>query len=106
MLDYEVDGVAWRDMPMMEDPALSAPIPERVAGIAARNGCTAEPLTETLPVGPREPVERWTWACPIGAEVVLLTYAAGGHVRPAESNAGIDGTELALEFFDQHPVPE
>lgn len=106
VLDYEVDGVAWRDLPMMEDPAISAPIPERVAGIAARNGCTTEPSIETLPVGPREPVERWTWECPTGAEVELLTYAAGGHRWPKELMAGIDGTELAWEFFEQHPMPE
>ena len=106
VLDYEIDGVAWRDLPMMEDPALSAPIPERVAGIAARNGCTAEPSIDTLTVGPSEPVERWTWACPTDAEVELLTYAAGGHSWPTESNAGIDGTELAWEFFEQHPMPE
>ena len=106
VLDYEIDGVAWRDLPMMEDPAFFASIPERVAGIAARNGCTVEPSTETLPLGPSEPVERWTWACPTGAEVELLTYAAGGHDWPTESNAGIEGTELAWKFFEQHPMPE
>ena len=106
VLDYEIDGVAWRDLPMMEDPAISAPIPERVAGIAARNGCTAKPSIETLTVGPREPVERWTWTCPPGAEVELLTYATGGHDWPAEWNSGIDGTELAWEFFEQHPMPD
>jgi len=106
VLDYEIGGVAWRDLPMMEDPALSAPIPDRVAGIAARNGCTAEPSTEALAVGSREPVERWTWACPTGAEVELLTYSTGEHDWPTESNAGIDGTKLAWEFFEQHPMPE
>jgi polyhydroxybutyrate depolymerase len=105
VLDYEIGGVAWRDLPMMEDPAISAPIPDRVAGIAARNGCTAEPSVETLSAGPREPVERWTWACPTGAEVELLTYAAGGHLWPTELMAGIDGTKLAWEFFEQHPMP-
>jgi hypothetical protein len=89
----------------LEDPAISAPIPDRVAGIAARNGCTAEPSIESLPAEPGEPVERWTWACPTGAEVELLTYSAD-HVWPAEWDAGIDGTEFAWEFFEQHPMPE
>jgi polyhydroxybutyrate depolymerase len=105
VLGHKIDGVAWRDLPMMEDPAMFASIPERVAGIAARNGCKAEPSIETLAVEPREPVERWAWACPPGANVELLTYAAGGHLWPTESNAGIDGTRLAWEFFDRHPMP-
>lgn len=111
LLAQEVDGVLWRDLPMMEDPALFVPIPDRFAGIAARNGCEPGPTSEFI----AEDVERLTWTCPKGAEVAFVAAHGDGHSWPGsaytaadgqETTMEIDANEMIWEFFEQHPMPE
>ena len=85
-----------------------AAIPERVANVALRNGCGAEHTMETSSVAVEAgavPVERWSWPCPVGAEVGLIVHG-GGHSWPSSYDAGFDGTALIWEFFEQHAMPE
>ncbi len=50
-----------------------ASIPTRMDGIALRNGCEPEPTVEAI----GDELERWTWDCPSGAEVELVTHDGG-----------------------------
>ena len=111
VLDVDIDGVLWRDLPMMDDPALFVPVPDRVAGIAARNGCEPGPTSELIAEG----VERLTWTCPEGAEVAFVAAHGDGHSWPGSAYTAADGqkttmeidaTELIWDFFEQHPMPE
>jgi len=78
------------------------PMPSRMAGIAARNGCEPEPLIEAIE-GERE---RWNWACPVGAEVELIVHD-GGHTWMASPWGPYPTTtEMVWEFFEQHALPE
>ena len=85
-------AVAGAAVAAQDDPASRPPV---------RGTCQAPPPKRHTPR-----TESRTWTCPPGAEVELLTYATGGHDWPAEWNSGIDGTELAWEFFGQHPMPD
>jgi len=111
VLAQRVGDVLWRDLPLMDDPAPFVPVPDRVAGFAARNGCEPGPTSEFI----AEDVERLTWACPAGAEVALIAAHGDGHSWPgsAYTAAGgqkttmeIDANETIWDFFEQHPMPE
>ncbi len=78
-----------------------APMPERMAGIAVRNGCDPEPTIEAIDEGR----ERWSWACPAGADVELIVHG-GGHAWMTSPWGPPGTTELAWEFFEQHAMPE
>jgi polyhydroxybutyrate depolymerase len=94
------------DMPLVDWPGWDASTPERVANIAARNGCEPEPLSEMLTAD----IERLVWACPSGAEVELVITKDEGHGWPGNMGGvitmDIDATEMIWEFFEQHPMPE
>lgn len=77
----------------------SASIPTRMEGIAMRNGCEPSPTVEVI----GDEQERWTWDCPAGAEVELVTHE-GGYEWPIGEPLAID--ERIWEFFEQHPMPE
>ena len=84
----------YNDFPVVLELAQTS-IPERVTNVALRNGCEPEPTIEAM----ADAVERWTWTCPAGAEVVLIVHD-GGHYRPPMA------VDLIWEFFEQHPMPE
>ena len=99
----KADGVAYfdggyspgyNDFPVVLALAQTS-IPERVANVALRNGCQQVPTVEAI----ADAMERWTWACPAGAEVELIVHD-GGHYRSDMA------TELIWEFFEQHPMSE
>jgi poly(3-hydroxybutyrate) depolymerase len=82
------------DFPVAQAMA-QAPIPERVANVALRNGCSAEPTVEPIDAM----FERWSWDCPPGAEVELLVHPFGHSWMPGT-------TDHVWAFFEQHPMPE
>ena len=111
VLASDIGGVLWRDLPLMDDPVLFVPVPDRVAGIAARNGCEPGPTSEFI----AEDVERLTWTCPEGAEVALIAAHGDGHSWPGSAYTAADGEKTTMEidanetiwdFFEQHPMPE
>lgn len=78
---------------------------------AARNGCSAEPLIETL----TENITRRTFGgCESGAEVILYSIAGGGHTWPGGGrqpifitgpvNREIDASAIMWDFFAAHPL--
>ena len=91
---------------------MGPPVPEVAAAWAARNGCESTPPTET-PVPPD--VTRLSFSCPAGAEVVLYRVDGGGHSWPnseftksiasivGPTTSTIDATDLAWQFFQDHP---
>jgi len=95
------DGGSIIDHPI-KDRYISAPIPDRVAAIAARNGCESEPTVEAV----TEDAERSTWSCPADADVQLIAIDGwqGGHTWQAMGE--IDASELIWAFFDRHALPE
>lgn len=70
-------------------------VPDRVAGIAARNGCQPGPQAEMV----NDRIERNSWTCPPGAEVELIVHDGGHGMGPV-------GYEAISEFFGRHPMPE
>jgi poly(3-hydroxybutyrate) depolymerase len=98
----KADGIAYfdgglahgfNDFPVVLALAQTS-IPERVTNVALRNRCQPEPAVEAID----DTMERWTWACPAGAEVELIAHI-GGHYRPQKA------TELIWAFLEQHPMP-
>lgn len=80
---------------------------DNIAAWADVGGCGSEPAVDRV----GEDVERWTYPdCTDGVDVVLYTVFGGGHTWPgAEVTIGpttqtIDATELALDWFDAHPL--
>jgi len=111
VLAQRIGDVLWRDLPLMDDPVHFVPVPDRVAGIAARNGCEPGPTSESI----AEDVERLTWTCPEGAEVALIAAHGDGHSWPGSAYTAADGEKTTMEidanetiwdFFEQHPMPE
>ena len=111
VLTQEVEGVLWRDLPFMDDPAIFVPIPDRAAGFAVRNGCEPGPTSEFI----AKDVEILTWSCAEGTEVALVASHGDGHSWPGSAYTAADGqkttmeidaTELIWDFFEQHPMPE
>jgi|GEM_PF-1235620 len=104
LLDSELPwGGRWRDTPANQADAwrvVGRSVPERLAGIAVRNGCEPEPTSESV----ADDVERLTWACPEGAEVELVVIDGGTHVWPTLPT--LDASELMWDFFEQHSLPE
>ena len=101
------------DIPLADWPGWDASIPDRVASIAARNGCEAEPRSEMLTAD----IERLTWACPPGGEVEFVVTKdethgwPGSHVTDSWTSEfgatmDINATEVMWDFFEQHPMPE
>lgn len=78
-----------------EQALLTPSVLDRVAGIAARNGCQPGPEVETI----SDRIERSSWICPPGAEVELLIHDGGHGMGPV-------GYETIFEFFRQHAMPE
>jgi polyhydroxybutyrate depolymerase len=101
------------DVALVDWPGWDASIPERVASIAARNGCEPEPRSEMLTAD----IERLVWACPARADVEFVVTEDESHGWPGSSvtdywgpefgaTKDIDANELIWDFFDQHPMPE
>lgn len=100
------DGGTNVDHPI-KDRYVSTPVPDRVAAIAERNGCAPEASIEVMDVVGEawaEPLERWTWDCPAGANVELLVHD-GGHLWPQAWDLGFEGADLIWRFFAQHSMP-
>ena len=101
------------DLPLVDWHGWDASTSERVANIAARNGCEQGPSSTSLDAD----IQRLVWDCPRGADVALVLTQDGTHGWPGSNvtNAwgapfgatmDIDATELIWEFFEQHPMPE
>jgi polyhydroxybutyrate depolymerase len=101
------------DLPLVDWPGWDASILERVANIAARNGCEQEPSSTSLGAD----IELFTWDCPTGADVALVVTQDDTHGwpgstvtdswgRPFGATMDIDATEMIWEFFEQHPMHE
>jgi polyhydroxybutyrate depolymerase len=74
---------------------------------AANGGCSTEHDVERI----GSDVERWTYRdCPEGMDVVLYVVRGGGHTWPGSpidrpgTTRTIDATEIALDWFDAHPL--
>jgi polyhydroxybutyrate depolymerase len=78
-----------------------ASIPDRVANVAARNGCDATFTTEAIDDGR----ERRSWDCPDAAAVELIVHDRW-HVWEPYPNEAPGTTDLVWEFFERHPMPE
>ncbi len=92
------DFVSFADQPITSWPGFQASIPERAAGLAARNGCQPGSAASTI----AEDVESLAWDCPVGADVELITIDGGGHAWPTLQ---IDGATAIWEFFSRHSLP-
>mgnify|MGYP001817829161 CR=1 FL=1 len=86
------------DMPLVDWPGWDASTLERLANIAARNGCEQGPSSTSLDAD----IQRLEWDCPRGAEVALILTQDYSHGWPMR----FDATEMIWEFFEQHPMPE
>jgi polyhydroxybutyrate depolymerase len=84
-----------RVMSPVKQALLAPSVPDRVAAIAARNGCEPGPLVEAI----SDRVEARSWRCPSGAEVELVVHDGGHGIGPV-------GYETIQAFFEQHPLPE
>lgn len=101
------------DVGLVDWPGWDASIPDRVASIAARNGCEPEPRSEMLTAD----IGRLIWTCPAGADVEFVvtndeTHGwPGSHVTDSWTSefgatTDINATEMMWDFFEQHPMPE
>ena len=94
-----------------DNPVWAVPIRERMAGLATRNGCRPEPVSEPISAD----AERLVWTCPTGADVQLVVVDGGGHDwpraepgppdAPGASPRMVDATRLIWGFFSEHPLP-
>ena len=83
-------------------------VPDRVAELAAKQGCTDPTVSDVA-----DDVQLETWTCPEGAAMELYTVLGGGHTWPGQDpdrkpelgrmTDSIDATALILDFFDEHP---
>ena len=94
-------GLTYGESPFHQADAtdLTEPVPERIARIAARNGCEPEPTVEPLGAS-----DRYVWACPEGADVELIAHP-GGHQWHSTTD-GRTTEQLIWEFLEAHPMPE
>ena len=82
---------------------------DNIAAWAASNGCGADP--DISAIGLDVELRRFT-ACDDGADAELYTIKGGGHTWPGTdleigppelTTQTIDATEVALDWFDDHP---
>jgi poly(3-hydroxybutyrate) depolymerase len=88
------DFVSFAEQPISSWSGFQISLPDRAAGIAARNGCETGAATESVGDG----VERMRWTCPPGAGVELLVIEGGGHSWPV---APLDAASAIWEFFSR-----
>lgn len=81
--------------------------PENMASWAENGGCDAEPELSTLG---DDVTEHRYLGCDEGVDVVLYEIEGGGHTWPGSdikigpTTETIDATELALDWFEAHPL--
>jgi len=93
-----------------DDPVWAVPIRERMAGLAARDGCKPGPASDRVSVD----AERLVWACPAGIDVQLVVVNGAGHdwprSEPGSSDAPgasprkVDAARLIWDFFKEHQL--
>lgn len=110
-------GTADRVVPYGEgaDPGVVVEGPNRsltgarhnAAEWAAGGGCDPAQVVEKI----GDDVERWTYeGCDEGIDVELYSVAEGGHTWPGSdikigpTTQTVDATEIALDFFESHPL--
>ncbi|MDZ5145413.1 alpha/beta hydrolase family esterase [Microbacterium testaceum] len=85
--------------------ATVAPVSLWLSQVATRNGCAADPRSESVATG----VERQTWTgCHDRGALVHYRIDGGGHVWPGAAGSGetaISATTLIETFFTAHPLP-
>lgn len=92
------DFVTYADQPITDWPGFQLSFPERLANIAARNGCASTVTTEAVAQG----AERWTWTCDPGSEVEMIVTQGAGHAWPATV---IDVAAELWAFFSRQALP-
>jgi polyhydroxybutyrate depolymerase len=88
-------GKPFGDLPMLADPTWAVSVQDRMTGIAVRDGCGPEPVSETIATD----ADRLSWPCPAGMDVQLVLINGGRHDWPR------DATPLIWDFFSAHPLP-
>jgi polyhydroxybutyrate depolymerase len=88
-------GKPFGDLPMLADPIWAVSIQDRMTGIAVRDGCAPQPVSETIATD----ADRLSWPCPAGMDVQLVLINGGWHDWPP------DATPLIWDFFSAHPLP-
>jgi polyhydroxybutyrate depolymerase len=83
------------DLPMVSNPVWAVSIQDRMTGIAVRDRCGPEPVSETI----ASDADRLSWPCPAGTDVQLVLIDGGGHGWPRTA------TRLIWDFFRAHPLP-
>ena len=94
-----------------DNPIWDVPVRERVSGLAVRDGCEREPVTDRV----SGDAERLTWSCPGEMDVQLVVVDGGGHDwprsgpgpadAPGASPRKVDASRLIWDFFMEHPLP-
>jgi polyhydroxybutyrate depolymerase len=104
-------GTADMLVPYGGDATMGIPsVADTIAGWAARDGCTGEPL-ETFRKGDAHCTTHG--ACAEGAEVTLCTIDNGGHTWPGgtpivalgNTSTNLSATDAMWTFFLAHPMP-
>jgi polyhydroxybutyrate depolymerase len=93
------------------NPIWAIPIRERMAGLATRNDCQPEPVSEPISAD----AQRLAWTCPDDMDVQLVVVDGGEHdwprPEPGPSDAPgasprmVDATRLIWDFFSDHQLP-